>query len=835
MTEEVLGKKERNVSMPQGFIGLNGLITPILGSLLIIAALYELIAVFSLPTGFALPMLCGTIGAAAAYAVNTVSITKERKRFVFVAFLFVYAVLIIVLNGLVADGIAAIINQIIDTWKQLRPYNYEIFRLESDEKICVGIVLSMAAFAGGVAASEYVHHPSSRAAVVQTVADAAILLLFAELIAESVMLVIVLKTGLVWILRMGADFGQLRIAVQKSGASVWLRASLVLCLAFFIGNTLLQAEEMKIAERISESCAQFITDIRYGNNSADGLTGGDLTKAGKLERRTDDVLKVTMSEPQSYYLRGFVGESYENNKWKTLDETDKQSLYENGDLFYWLHEDDFYAQTQIVNAAIAAGNIFFDSANSAKTKNETEISESSGRNKVTIENLKASSRYLYMPYETQSVELLDVGQIGDSNAIAKGVRGERKYEFAAAENIIVKYQKIGNALQKQKSENGTAAAESRYLTDEAAYNEFVYDNYLEMPMDIAQYLAEKFGDFVIENGQKHFDYQMAKQNILFYLGKSVKYSEETDEVSGDIDFVLKFLDGSKKGYDVHYATAAVMMFRYYGIPARYVEGYLITKDDVKAMKADEPFYIDGTHAHAWAEYYQDGVGWLPFEVTPSYLSIMSKMESYRDISGMLGQTVGSKKAENQQEEQLTEPNDTKFEMFWIKHKVEIIFAAVMLLLALLIALFVSWLMHERRKTAKRKESFMSEDTAEGIRIIHEYMMELLQAVGLKAENTNPLAYADFVAAVCESDSETEMKAESENTLEYAEEVENEAADMRKKYETVEKIWQEAMFSNHIMQETQRQAVLQLNEQIWENTWRKAGVLQKIKLKYVYFL
>jgi hypothetical protein len=25
------------------------------------------------------------------------------------------------------------------------------------------------------------------------------------------------------------------------------------------------------------------------------------------------------------------------------------------------------------------------------------------------------------------------------------------------------------------------------------------------------------------------------------------------------------------------------------------------------------------HAHAWAEYYLDGVGWLPFEVTPGYI------------------------------------------------------------------------------------------------------------------------------------------------------------------------------------------------------------------------
>ena len=45
---------------------------------------------------------------------------------------------------------------------------------------------------------------------------------------------------------------------------------------------------------------------------------------------------------------------------------------------------------------------------------------------------------------------------------------------------------------------------------------------------------------------------------------------------------------SKKGYDVQFATAATLMFRYYGIPARYVEGYLITPKDAKQM-----------HTHGW--------------------------------------------------------------------------------------------------------------------------------------------------------------------------------------------------------------------------------------------
>ena len=124
----------------------------------------------------------------------------------------------------------------------------------------------------------------------------------------------------------------------------------------------------------------------------------------------------------------------------------------------------------------------------------------------------------------------------------------KTYGFETTENLIVKYQKIGSKLQqiKDRSENGRDDFNTQaqtYLDDEAGYNSFVYQNYTQIPMEIEQYLAEKLGDYVIESGQSHFDYQAAKQNILYYLGKSVKYAEETDAVDGDIDFVLNFLDG----------------------------------------------------------------------------------------------------------------------------------------------------------------------------------------------------------------------------------------------------------------------------------------------------
>lgn len=783
------------------------------------AALYAAIAAFSLPVGLVLPLCCAALGIATAYAAEQVQVLRERKWLMYSVLTLICIVAVIVASKLFTDGVAVIINQITDVLKRIHPYNYEIIRVESSATVCTAFTLCIVVFAGGAAAFEYVCRPRCGALLTMVTADVLMLLLFSELMQASVLIVLVLKLAIVCLIYSGAGYAQSRAVVHASEMCVWMRVSLIFLLLFAVGNILLPISDTGLVDKVGTQIGDFTDELRYGDNSEDGLTDGNLTKAGSLKRRTENVLKVTMSEPQSYYLRGFVGERYETNSWKTLDESDKESLYDNADLFYWLHKDGFFGQNQIANAANAAGNIF------------TQKDSDKNRNSVTVENLNASSKYLYLPYELTESDCVDENAIGDAYTQASGISGTRSYSFEAAENIIVKYQRIASSLQKQKKASGEAARTDEgagadsvglYLDDEEAYNAFVYENYTELPSDIAQYLGEKFGDYVIENGERHFDYQMAKQNILYYLGKSVKYSEETDAAEGDIDFVLKFLDGSKSGYDVHYATAAVMMFRYYGIPARYVEGYLITKEDAKEMETDEPFYIDGTHAHAWAEYYQDGVGWLPFEVTPSYLSVMSKMETYRDISGLLGKVAGSKKAENQEERQVSESENPAFEMFWIKHKVTIIFVASMLLLALLIGLFVSWLLHERKKTIQRKATFMDEDVSWGIQNIFEYMMDVLRAEGLRTSNENPFAYEDFIVAAVTVDEGSPEGAASDELL-------------RKKYRNVGEIWQEAKFSRHAMSEAQRQTVLELSDTVWQSVWQKAGILQKIKLKYVYFL
>lgn len=46
------------------------------------------------------------------------------------------------------------------------------------------------------------------------------------------------------------------------------------------------------------------------------LPEGQLTKAKKMKRTDEEALKVNIYKKNSYYLKGFVGTTYENNCWK---------------------------------------------------------------------------------------------------------------------------------------------------------------------------------------------------------------------------------------------------------------------------------------------------------------------------------------------------------------------------------------------------------------------------------------------------------------------------------------------------------------------------------------
>lgn len=100
--------------------------------------------------------------------------------------------------------------------------------------------------------------------------------------------------------------------------------------------------------------------------------------------------------------------------------------------------------------------------------------------------------------------------------------------------------------------------------------------------------------------------------IAAYVQSSAVYSLESTAMPRDeADFALWFLTKADSGYCAHFATAAVVLLRSAGIPARYVTGYMTS------VKAGVPTTVTDADAHAWAEYRDPQTGlWKILEATP---------------------------------------------------------------------------------------------------------------------------------------------------------------------------------------------------------------------------
>lgn len=138
----------------------------------------------------------------------------------------------------------------------------------------------------------------------------------------------------------------------------------------------------------------------------------------------------------------------------------------------------------------------------------------------------------------------------------------------------------------------------------------VYSKYFEFSYTVPQRVKDLA--FSITKNEDN-DYDRVKA-IEQYLSKNYKYNLTPGEVPDDVDFVDYFLFERKEGYCTYFATAMAVLTRCIGIPARYVEGYLLPA----APGKDNLYEVTNERAHAWVEVYFEGVGWIQFEPTASF-------------------------------------------------------------------------------------------------------------------------------------------------------------------------------------------------------------------------
>jgi len=142
----------------------------------------------------------------------------------------------------------------------------------------------------------------------------------------------------------------------------------------------------------------------------------------------------------------------------------------------------------------------------------------------------------------------------------------------------------------------------------------IYKKYLQLPENLPQRVKDLSASLVASETN---DYDKAKA-IEQYLASKYPYNLDVRSTPRNRDFVDYFLFDLKEGYCSYYASAMTVLARCAGLPARYVEGYMLPPEPVKDDRTT--YVVSNMQAHAWVEIYFEGYGWLPFEPTAPFRS-----------------------------------------------------------------------------------------------------------------------------------------------------------------------------------------------------------------------
>lgn len=96
-----------------------------------------------------------------------------------------------------------------------------------------------------------------------------------------------------------------------------------------------------------------------------------------------------------------------------------------------------------------------------------------------------------------------------------------------------------------------------------------------------------------------------------WMGKRTTYSLDAPLAPKGVDVVDNFLFESRQGWCEQIASSLVVLARAEGIPARLVTGFVPGERD----RLSGAFTVRARDAHAWAEVWFPGVGWVPFDPT----------------------------------------------------------------------------------------------------------------------------------------------------------------------------------------------------------------------------
>jgi hypothetical protein len=185
-----------------------------------------------------------------------------------------------------------------------------------------------------------------------------------------------------------------------------------------------------------------------------------------------------------------------------------------------------------------------------------------------------------------------------------------------------------------------------------------YAHQVKLHVSATSWFYSRVSTSVAENLER---VQIANQ-VKRELATNADYNLYLDALPDGVDPVQYFLATSHEGYCMHFASAATLILQELGVPARYATGYVVKSS---AFYKDGDEYVANVrdrNGHAWVEIYLNGVGWVPYEMTPGYDSTSQSLPTEsKNVARLQREHQKKLKEERQQESTAAQETETTTE------------------------------------------------------------------------------------------------------------------------------------------------------------------------------
>ena len=382
---------------------------------------------------------------------------------------------------------------------------------------------------------------------------------------------------------------------------------------------------------------EIVSKIMRSNLSGD-LNGGNINRGNLYQSGADQLALLVDKVPSStLYVKGFVGKDYSDSNWSNAflythnDENGASYLAEpfmpdvfsnavdmykkntNEGLpypYYYLYSDlsDPISETYYLGAGSTLINhdyysiVTIDGTKYLQVNNDEEANGyllNPDANNITFLSLSGATRgTIFVPYYAK----LSHGRSYNSSGSS---RSGYTNSFLTADQI--------------KNPDTPDDTVSIYDCIKQEYRARLQSQYTDYPTDTFSRLKQLCLDTPLS------DLNSITTYILVTLQNKAVYTTTPGSTPYNKDVIDYFLFENGKGYCVHFASAAALMYRMYGIPARYVTGYVAQPSDFTPSRFSEDKYsavLTDYSAHAWVEIFLPDYGWVPVEVTPASDGLM---------------------------------------------------------------------------------------------------------------------------------------------------------------------------------------------------------------------